>query len=120
MELQTLQMSERSSGSAAMSQIWRNLQHSLGTGIGARLQTRVLRQLDQSLENASESFLQATRNFAQGSVDIETVQARRQAAQRGRVEGLVIPACQALRPEAQVAVRSRSKTNRDVALSIQA
>jgi hypothetical protein len=35
----------------------------------------VLRQLDQSLENASEGFLQANRNYAQASRDIEAVQA---------------------------------------------
>ena len=65
----------------------------------------VLRKLDQSLENASEGFLQANRNFAQASRDIKAVQAGRQAATRGRSAD-VIPAYQALRPEAQTAFRS--------------
>jgi hypothetical protein len=76
-----------------------------GHGNKARLLRGVLRQLDQSLENASEGFLQANRNFAQASRDIEAVQAGRQAATRGRSED-VIPAYQALRPEAQAGFRS--------------
>lgn len=55
-------------------------------------------------EDASEGFLQTNRNFVQGSHDIEAVQASRQAAQRGRSEDIV-PAYQALRPEAQAAFR---------------
>ena len=65
----------------------------------------VLRQLDQSLENASEGFLQANRNFAQASRDIEAVHAGRQPATRGRSED-VIPAYQALRLAAQAGFRS--------------
>ena len=76
-----------------------------GHGNKARLLRGVLRQLDQSLENASEGFLQANRNFAQASRDIEAVQTGRQAATRGRNED-VIPAYQALRPEAQAGFRS--------------
>jgi hypothetical protein len=59
------------------------------------------------LENASEGFLQANRNYAQAPCDIEAVQAGRQAATRGRSED-TIPAYQALRPEAQAAFRSGS------------
>jgi len=55
-----------------------------GQGNKARLLRGVLAQLDQSLENASEGFFQANRNFAQASRDIEAVQAGRQAATRGR------------------------------------
>jgi len=76
-----------------------------GHGNKARLLRGVLRQLDQSLENASEGFLQAKRNFAQASRNIEAVQAGRQAATRGRTAD-VIPAYQALWPEAQAAFRS--------------
>jgi hypothetical protein len=76
-----------------------------GHGNKARLLRGVLRQLDQSLENASEGFLQANRNFAQASRNIEAVQAGRQAATRGRTAD-VIPAYQALWPEAQGAFRS--------------
>ncbi|UVO26993.1 hypothetical protein [Bradyrhizobium arachidis] len=57
------------------------------------------------MENASQGFLQANRNFAQATRDIEAVQAGRQAATRGRSED-VIPAYQALRPEAPGAFRS--------------
>jgi hypothetical protein len=76
-----------------------------GHGNKARLLRGVLGQIDQSLENSSEGFLQANRNFSQASRDIEAVQAGREAATRGRSED-VIPAYQALRPEAQVAFRS--------------
>jgi hypothetical protein len=57
------------------------------------------------LGNASEGFLQANRNFAQASRDIEAVQTGRQAATRGRSED-VISAYQALRSESQAAFRS--------------
>jgi len=88
---------------AAMSQIWRNPPHNRGRA--TRLLRGVLAQLDQSLENASEGIFQANRNFAQASRDIEAVQAGRQAATRGRSEDL-IPAHQALWPEAQAAFRA--------------
>jgi hypothetical protein len=58
------------------------------------------------MENASEGFLQANRNYAQASRDIETVQAGRQAATSGRSED-VISAYQALRLEAQAALIAR-------------
>src|SRR5215813_1547959 len=57
-----------------------------GHGNKASMLRGVLRQLDQSLENSSEGFLQANRNFAQASCDIEAVQAGRNAALRGRTE----------------------------------
>jgi len=87
-----------------MSQIWRNPPHNRGraTKLGC---FGGLHQLGQSLENASEGFFQANRNFAQASRDIEAVQAGRQAATRGRSED-IIPAYQALRPEAQAAFRA--------------
>jgi hypothetical protein len=75
-----------------------------GQGNKARLLRGVLAQLDQSLENASEGFFQANRNFAQASRDIEAVQTGRQAATRGRSEDLI--AYQALRPEAQAPFRA--------------
>jgi hypothetical protein len=57
------------------------------------------------LENASEEFLQANRNYAEASRDIEAVQAGRQATTRGRSEDTIL-AYQALRPEAKAAYRS--------------
>ena len=53
----------------------------------------------------SEGFYQASGNYAQASRGIETVQAGRQAATRGRSED-VISAYRALRPEVQTAFRS--------------
>ena len=78
----------------------------------------------EQLENASEGFHQASRIYAQASRDIETVQAGRQAATRGRSED-VISAYQALRPEAQAAFRSRhvgverTRSHRNEALAYQ-
>ena len=76
-----------------------------GEGNKARLLRSALRELDRSMENASEGHLAANRNFSQATRDIEAVQAGRQAATRGRSED-VIPAYQALRPEGQAAFRS--------------
>jgi hypothetical protein len=76
-----------------------------GYGNKARLLRGVLRQLDQSLESSSEGFLQANRNFAQATRDIEAVQAGRTAALRGRTEDTV-PAFQRLTPEGQVGYRA--------------
>jgi hypothetical protein len=84
---------------AAMSQILRDPPHNRGRATKLGCFGGVHHQLDQSLENASEGFFQANRNFAQASRDIEAVQAGRQAATRGRSED-IIPAYQALRPEA--------------------
>lgn len=76
-----------------------------GYGNRSRLIRGAIRRLDTAMEGASEGFLQANRNFAQASRDIEAVQSGREAATRGRTED-VIPAFQALRPEAQGAFRS--------------
>lgn len=57
------------------------------------------------MENASEGFLQANRNFAQASRDIEAVQAGRAAATRGRTED-TIPAFRRLTPEGQAGYRA--------------
>ena len=86
-----------------MSQIWLNPLHNPDTAdcCGA-----FYVQLDQ-LENASEEFLQAKRNYAEASRDIEALQAGRQAATRRRSED-TIPAYQALRREGQAAFRSGS------------
>jgi hypothetical protein len=104
MAVQAWRILTQFSAFAATSQIWRNLPHNRGraTKLGC---FGGLHQLDQSLENASEGFFQANRNFAQASRDIEAVQAGRQAATRGRSED-IIPAYQALRPEAQAAFRA--------------
>ena len=75
-----------------------------GHGNRARLLRGVLRELDQAMERASEGYLQANRKFAAASRDIEAVQTGRQAATRRRSED-VIPAYQALRPEARAAFR---------------
>jgi hypothetical protein len=82
---------------AAMSQICRNLQRWMDTG--------VLRQLDESLEHANEGSIQANRNFAQASRYIEAVQAGREAATRSQSDD-VIRAYQALRPQAQIGFRT--------------
>jgi len=71
----------------------------------ARLLRGVLRQLDASLENASEGYLAANQRFAQASRNIEDVQAGRDAALRGRTED-TIPAFRALTPEGQGAFRT--------------
>ena len=56
-----------------------------GHGNKARQLRGVLCQLDV-LENAFEEYLAANRRFAQASLDIEAVQAGREAAMRGRTE----------------------------------
>jgi hypothetical protein len=76
-----------------------------GHGNRARLLGGLLREIDTAMENASAGHLAANRNFAQASRDIESVQAGREAATRGRTED-TIPRYQALRPQAQEAFRS--------------
>jgi hypothetical protein len=76
-----------------------------GYGNRARLIRGAVNQLDRSMEDASAGHLQANRNFAQASRDIQAVQTGRDAALRGRTED-TIPAFQGLRPEAQQAFRS--------------
>ena len=56
-----------------------------GHGNKARQLRGVLCQLEV-LENAFEEYLAANRRFAQASLDIEAVQAGREAAMRGRTE----------------------------------
>jgi hypothetical protein len=76
-----------------------------GAGNKARLLGGVLRQLDTSLENSSNGFRQANRNFAAASNDIAAVGQGRDAFMRGRTEN-TIPAFNALRPQARAAFRS--------------
>jgi hypothetical protein len=76
-----------------------------GQGNKARLLRGALRELDTSLEAASPGFRQANTNFAQSSRDIEAVGQGRDAFNRGRTED-VIPAFNAMRPEAQQAFRA--------------
>lgn len=76
-----------------------------GHGNRARLIGGAVRQLDASLENASQGYRAANRNFAQSSRDIEAVQAGREAATRGRTED-TIPRYQAMGPQGQEAFRS--------------
>jgi hypothetical protein len=60
-----------------------------GQGNRARLLGGVLREMDTAMESASQGFRQANRNFAQGSRDIESVAAGRDAAMRGRSEDII-------------------------------
>lgn len=76
-----------------------------GYGNRARLIGGAVRQLDTAMENASAGHLAANRNFAQASRDIESVQAGRDAAMRGRTED-TIPAYQGLPPAGQQAFRA--------------
>jgi hypothetical protein len=77
-----------------------------GHGEKARLLRGVLRQVDRIMENSSEGFLAANRNFFQAPRDIESIQAGREATTRGRSED-IIPAYQALRPQGQAAFCAR-------------
>lgn len=76
-----------------------------GRGNQARLLGQVVRDLDSSMEAASAGHLQANRNFAQASRNIEAVDQGRTAAMRGRTED-TIPAFQGLTPEGQQAFRA--------------
>lgn len=71
----------------------------------ARVLGGVLRQLDNSLENSSEGFKEANRNFSQASRDIDAIGQGRTAAQRGRTED-TIPQFSALQPRGQQAFRT--------------
>ena len=57
------------------------------------------------MENSSEGCLAANRSLSQATRDIESIQAGREAATRGRSED-IIPAYQALRPQGQAAFRA--------------
>jgi len=76
-----------------------------GYGNRARLINQAVRELDRSMEQASEGYLAANRNFAQASRNIDAVQAGREAATRGRVED-TIPRFQGLTPDGQAAFRA--------------
>jgi hypothetical protein len=76
-----------------------------GQGNRARLLGGVLREMDQSLENASPGFLQANRNFSQASRNIDAIGQGRTAATRGRFENTV-PEFQGLPPAGQQAYRA--------------
>lgn len=76
-----------------------------GQGNRARMLGQTLRELDTSLENASDGFRQANRDFAGASRNIEAVDQGREAAMRGRTED-IIPAFQALPPRGQQAYRT--------------
>ena len=62
-------------------------------------------RVDRAMENSSEGFLAANRSFSQATRDIESIQAGREAATRGRSED-IIPAYQPLRPQGQAAFRA--------------
>jgi hypothetical protein len=55
-----------------------------GHGEKAPLLRGVLREVDQTMENSSEGFLAANRNFIQAPRDLESIQAGREATTRGR------------------------------------
>jgi hypothetical protein len=76
-----------------------------GHGNRARLIRGAVRRLDTAMENASQGFLAANRNFSQATRDIEAVQTGRNAATRGRTED-TIPAFDALTPEGQQGFRA--------------
>jgi hypothetical protein len=76
-----------------------------GIGKGQGLLRGVLREVDLAMENSSEDFLGTNRNFSQATRDIESIQAGREAATRGRSKN-IIPAYQALRPQGQAAFRA--------------
>jgi hypothetical protein len=76
-----------------------------GNGNWARLLRGLLREVDQAMENASEGYLQANRNFTQATRNIDAIEAGSNAARRGRVED-TIPAFNGLTPEGQQAFRA--------------
>lgn len=76
-----------------------------GYGNRARLIGQAVRELDASMEGASQGFRQANRNFAQASRDIEAIDLGRDAALRGRTED-IIPQFQGLTQQGQRAFRT--------------
>lgn len=76
-----------------------------GQGNRARMLGQVLTQIDDALENASEGFRQANRDFAGATQNIEAIDAGRAAATRGRTED-IIPAYRDLSPRGQQAFRT--------------
>jgi hypothetical protein len=77
-----------------------------GDGEKARLLRGALREVGRTMENSSEGFLAANRNFFQAPRDTESIQAAREATTRERRED-IIPAYQALRPQGQAAFCGR-------------
>jgi hypothetical protein len=71
----------------------------------ARMLGQTLRELDTSLENASDGFRQANRDFAGATRNIEAIANGRAASMGGRTED-IIPAFQALPPRGQQAYRT--------------
>jgi hypothetical protein len=71
----------------------------------ARMLGQTLRELDASLENASEGFRQANRDFAGATRNIDAIADGRAASLGGRTED-IIPAFQALPPRGQQAYRT--------------
>jgi hypothetical protein len=69
-----------------------------GTGKGTSASWRTHGEVDRAMENSSEGFLAANRDFSQATRDIESIQASREAATRGRSENIIL-AYQALRPQ---------------------
>lgn len=75
-----------------------------GQGNRARMLGNVLRDLDTSMEAASEGFRQANRDFAARSRAIDAIDAGSTAAQRGRSEDIV-PAYRAMPVREQAGYR---------------
>lgn len=75
-----------------------------GHGNRARMLGGILRELDTAMENASQGFRQANRDFSQASRAIDAVDEGSQAALRGRSED-VIPAFQGMTAPQQVGYR---------------
>lgn len=76
-----------------------------GYGNRARLIGQAVRELDASMEGASQGYRQANRNFAQASRDIEAIDLGRDAALRGRTED-IIPQFQGMTQQGQRAFRT--------------
>lgn len=76
-----------------------------GKGKRAHALGQVVREMDAALEDASSGYRNANRNFAQATRDIETIDAGRTAALRGRPED-VIPQFRALNNQQQSAFRA--------------
>lgn len=76
-----------------------------GKGKRANALGQVVREMDAALEDASSGYRNANRNFAQATRDIETVDAGRTAALRGRPED-IIPQFRGLDNQQQAAFRA--------------
>lgn len=76
-----------------------------GHGNKARMLRQVLRELDASMERASQGYRAANRNFEQASRNIDAIDDGAAAATRGRSED-VIPTFNSLTPEGQTGFRA--------------